>query len=87
MFSAATSSAAFEAGPAPSFFTDHYGGLLEEAGWQEEESDGDEVLSWSRWSKAGEAWRLLLLFASDQVYPDQTVGTLVAVPLPAEAAQ
>ena len=85
VFSAAASSAAFGAGPALSFFADHYGGLLREMGWQEEGSGGDEVLSWSRWSKAGESWRLLLLFASDQVYPDQTVGTLVAVPLPAGA--
>ena len=48
VFSAATSSAAFKAGPALSFFTDHYGGLLEEAGWQEDSSGDDEVLSWSR---------------------------------------
>ena len=87
VFSAATSSAAFEAGSALDFFADHYGGLLREAGWQEDSSGGDEVLSWSRWSKAGESWRLLLLFASDQVYPDQIVGTLVAVPLPAGSAR
>lgn len=84
IFTSQTSHIAFESGFDPKAATEHYAALLAEAGWEEQGRGGDRALQWSQWlgEDEGEAWYIFMLFMSEQVYPGQTIGSLIAVPMP-----
>lgn len=85
IFTGLTSHIAFESGLDPKVATEHYAAKLTEAGWEEQGRGGDRALQWSQWlseDDEGNQWYTFMLFLSEQIYPEQVIGSLIAVPVP-----